>query len=690
MLLIDPFFPALAQSLHAATPNMDWSLIGGNEFEQHFSPLDQISEANVARLGIAWFADMPTPDGMVGTPLMVDGVVYQSGSHSIIYANDLKSGALLWTYDPQVKGNGAVMASAGALTNRGMALWKDLALVGTGDCRLIAVDRKTGTQRWETQACDSDGERMISGAPRVGADKVFIGNANGDAGTRRGHVDAFDARTGRHLWRFYTIPGDPAKGFESPALARAAKTWGKEWWKKVGGGSVWEGLNFDPTLNYLYIGVGGPSPFNPKARGEQRGDELFTNSIVALDANTGEYVWHYQTTPNDAWNFEPVMHMLTADIVIDGRPRHVLMQAPKNGFFYVLDAKTGELLSAKNFVPVNWASGIDSKSGRPVELPDARYYEHADGIAIVWPNPYGAHSWQPMSYNPATRLVYLPAMEMKARWQLASGHGLLGGDLRFDVLYDFEHDKGRLIAWDPISATERWNIQLPSIWNGGVLSTAGDLVFQGTATGDFTAYRATDGSKLWSMRLGSGISASPSTVMADGTQYILLPIGSGAAAISARTLAKLSPKDRPLGPARLVAFKLDGTAHLPAVTASIPPVERPPRARPTAAALIAKGQELYEGAGCDVCHGVSVVALPNGSVPDLRRLPEGIFESMPDIVLNGALSAAGMPSFKHTLTGKDLEAIQAYILDRAWAAYQAQSPEHSTSVNPLSSRTWPP
>jgi quinohemoprotein ethanol dehydrogenase len=667
---------ALAASQAPAAANTEWRLIGANAGEQHFSELDQINESNIKDLGIAWFADMPTPDGMVGTPLVADGTIYQSGSHSIVYANDARTGKLLWSYDPRAHGTG-VMAAVGVQMNRGLALWEDLVIVGTGDCRLLAVDRTRGTKKWEVQVCDNDPDLMITAPPRVGAGKVFTGNANGDLGTRRGYVDAYDARTGKHLWRFYTVPGDPAKGFESPALKMAAATWGKEWWKRAAGGSVWEAINYDPTLNMLYIGVGSPSPFNPKERGADRGDELFTNSIVALNADTGEYVWHYQTTPNDAWDLEPVMHMVTADIPIDGQRRHVLMQAPKNGFFYVLDAKTGKLLSANNFVPVNWASRIDMKSGRPVELPGPRYYDAPDGQAVVQPGIYGAHSYPPMSFSPKTGLAYIPAMEMKALFKITRDRGVLGGDVRFDQYYDLEHDRGRLIAWDPVSQQARWSVDLPTIWNGGVMSTAGNLVFQGTASGEFRVYRATDGKLLWSKFMGSGVMAPASTVMLDGTQYIILPIGNGAAAITPRSLPKLvGAAKQPFGPARLVALKLNGHVEMSAPAVTLPPFEKPPRPRPDPV-LARRGDDLFELAGCDICHGKNVEAQSHGSVPDLRRLPESIHAILPQIVLGGQLSSAGMPSFKGQLSETDLKAIQAYILDRAWAAYDSQNAKAS-------------
>ena len=654
-----------------AASSGEWRLIGLNAEQQHFSPLKQINDKNVGKLGLAWVAEMPSKDGLVGVPLVADGVVYQSGPMGRAYANDVRTGRLLWSFDGRPTVPGALVEAWGNRTNRGLALWEDKVIIGTGDCRLIAIDRKHGTKVWEAQACDPDKNYTITGAPRVGGGKIFIGNANGETGSNRGHVDAFDAATGRHLWRFFTIPGDPAKGFENKAMEMASKTWGKDYWKKSGGGAVWDALTYDPVLNLLYIGTDGATPFNPRARGEGAGDELFTTSIVALNADTGAYVWHYQTTPHDAWNYDATMHIMIAELPIKGIKRRVVMEAPKNGFFYVLDAKTGAYISAKNIEPVNWASGIDPKTGRPKVLPEALWYEHPEKPTLVSPSPLGAHSWQPMSYSPLTGLVYIPAMvqpmEMTASGDKTLGAG--GVDINF---YTGQGDKsrfrGELLAWDPVAQKARWRHTVGLPYNGGVLSTAGNVVFQGTSLGELHAYAADTGKLLWSQDTDSGVYAAPSTVEIDGEQLILVPTGSGTAS-AIISFPRLGGKSR--GPSRLLAFKLGGTAVLPAHAAYVETFPKPalPRA---SAELIAKGRTVWSVSGCELCHGFAVVGAESAAVPDLRKSPIVASGTFAGIVIGGLNGPKGMPSFRDSIKPEDLPALQAYILSQAWAAYDAQ------------------
>jgi len=654
--------------------NSDWPIIGRTAEAQHYSPLEQINAHNVKHLGLAWYADIDSADGLVGNPLVVDGVIYEAGSGARIYAHDLRSGRQLWVFDPNSQFKGTLATFFGNRFTRGLALWHDFVYVGTGDCRLVAVDRRSGRQAWEAKSCDPSAFYTISGAPRVGDDKIYIGNTDVDSGSNRGFVDAFDAATGKHVWRFYTIPGDPSRGFESKALAMAAKTWGEQWWKHTGGGSVWEAMTFDPKLKLLYMGTDSAKSLNPEERGEHRGDELFTNCIVAVDANTGEYKWHYQTTPNDAWDYNATMHIMVADIAIHGATRRVVMQAPKNGFFYVLDAGTGKLISANNFVPVNWASRIDLKTGRPVEMPDARYYAHSDKRALVIPGPLGAHNWHAMSYSPQTGLVYIPAMDSAALFEVGAPTEtalLGGGHLRIDqgLGTDTElHYKvtGRLIAWDPVSQKERWHRDLQLPINGGVLSTAGDLVIEGSATGEITAYEANSGAPLWSMATGSAIQAAPTTVMVDGEQFILVPVGVGGA-MSNWSRFSSTPKSR--GPARLLAFKLGGRTQLPpySYTEVFP---RPPRPRPDME-LARTGGRLFEDKGCSMCHAEEAMR-DSGWVPDLRKASAQVHDSFAAIVLGGVRQSRGMPSFAGSVTPQDLAALQAFILNQAWNAYEAQ------------------
>lgn len=481
------------RALQADKEPGNWLLLGRDFKSQHYSPLKQVHGKNISKLKPAWTADVFSLDGLVATPIVVDGVIYISASFARVYAYDASSGKKIWEFDPQVKRDDSLMSSWGVRVNRGVSVWNGKVYVGTGDCRLIAIDAATGSKVWETPACDPKKDYAITGAPRVANNLVFIGSGGSDYGAR-GFVAAFDSETGKEVWRFWTVPGDPAKGFENEQMAMAAKTWSGEAPWKNGGGAVWEAMTYDPEFNQLIIGVAGGVPWDPNVRSPGGGDNLFLCSLVALDADTGAYKWHYQTVPRDAWDYDATMHIMLADLEINGKPRKVLMQAPKNGFFYVLDREDGVLISAKDYVKVNWAEKIDLKSGRPVELAGARYYEQKSGEALVYPNIYGGHSWQPMSYNPGTGLVYIPAMDFPTRFSMDS-EALMGGV--YIDLYGYDpHDPGRpadigkLIAWDPQTQTERWSIDYPYPFNGGVLSTAGDLVFQGTTTGEFRAYNA--------------------------------------------------------------------------------------------------------------------------------------------------------------------------------------------------------
>jgi PQQ-dependent dehydrogenase (methanol/ethanol family) len=504
---------------------------------------------------------------------------------------------------------------------------------------------------------------------------VFIGNANGDMSPSRGYLEAFDAKTGKLLWRFYTIPGDPAKGFENKAMEMAARTWGKEWWKNVAGGSVWDAITYDQKLNLVYFGTDGAQPLNPLKRGSGRGDELFINSIVAVNADTGEYVWHYQTTPDDAWDYNSTMHIVIADLPFHGAARRVVMTAPKNGFFYVLDAHTGKLLAAKNYVPVNWASSVDLKTGRPRELPEARYFEHPDSEFSLSPGVMGAHNWQAMSYSPKTALVYIPASLLPTILRISKETAALGGDVHPDwvsPLSDpaFAGKAGRLVAWDPVAETEKWGVNLAVNTNGGVLSTGGNLVFHGTGDGYFKAYDAETGRQLWSLDTGSSIQAAPSTVQIDGEQLILVPVGIGGA------IAKISPGflgRRANGPSRLLAFSLGGTQSLPAHVQEAP-FPRPPRPRPTSAESIEHGRELFADAGCAECHGPDAhrqVGL--SAVADLRRASAETHDQIFAIVLGGSRKDKGMPVFAGALTPDDVKALQDFILSQAWDAYDQQN-----------------
>lgn len=663
----------------------EWRLLGRTAEMQHFSPLSQINANNVKRLGLAWHADVPTRDGLAGNALVADGVVYESGALGKVWAHDVRTGKLLWEFDAAVKfgkvgKDGTYVSFFGSRSNRGLALLNDKVFIGTGDCRLVAIDRVRGTKVWDTVACDKNGYYTITGAPRVGGSKVFMGNSSMDSGGSRGYVAAYDAGTGRELWRFYTVPGDPAKGFENEAMARAAKTWGKDYWKtSAGGASPWDAITYDPVLNTVYVGTDGPSPFNPLQRGTDRGDELFTNSILALDADTGAYRWHYQTVPNDAWNLSATMHIMIAELPIGASKRRVVMQAPKNGFFYVLDARTGKLLSAQTIVPIDWATGIDMKTGRPIENPKARYYERSDRYALIRPSGLGAHSWQAMAYHPETGLVYIPAMDIGTGIGVVDvTNGILGGAEGESIHIDWNASLrsapkgtkfGRLIAWDPLAGKPRWNVNMPLPVNGGVLATAGNLVFAGAGTGEIGAFDARTGALLWEMQTGSAIMAAPTTVQVDGEQILLVPVGPGGTNNKFLPAWTMTAQSR--GPARLFAFKLGGKAAMPSLTSFVETFAKPPLPR-SDEKLASQGAALFEQRGCDLCHGDQAIG-GHGSVPDLRHSSAQTHALIGGIVIDGLREDNGMPSFKGAVTMDELKAIQAFVINQSWNAYERQS-----------------
>lgn len=676
-----PFGPQPIAAQSSPQNSSEWRLIGLNPEQHHFSPLEQIHTNNVAKLGVAWFADLPSKDGLVGVPLVADGGVYQSGPLGRVYANDVRTGRLLWTFDAKVKLDQPFIGAWGHRVNRGAAVWGDKVYVGTGDCRLIAIDRKLGTKVWEAQSCDTNAGNTITGPPHVGAGKIFIGNATADLGIGRGFVDAFDAQTGRRLWRFYTIPGDPSKGYESKAMEMAARTWGKEYrqTKQPAGGAAWNAMTYDPVLNLLYIGTDSPSPMNPKLRGKDAGEELFTNAIVAVNADTGEYVWHYSTTPHDAWNYAATMHIMIAELQFDGKKRRVVMEAPKNGFFYVLDAKTGKLISANNLVPVNWASHIDLATGRPVQLPAARWYEQPNET-VPWVPGGRSHSWQPMSYSPLTGLVYIPVTDAPMTLTMNSADKsavpAAGADIDWFAGERLPEPRfrGELVAWDPIRQRERWRQRVGPPTNGGVLSTASNLVFQGTGSGELRAYQADTGKVLWQTTVHSGIYAAPSTVEIDGEQLVLVSVGSGTSS-TLRARPHLGGLTR--GPSRLVAFKLGGTVKLPLDSDRNKPLPKPAKAR-FPAALAAKGRAVWNAAACGLCHGDDAIAAEESSVPDLRKSLLVTSATLRSIVIEGLLAERGMPSFKGVVPTEDLPALEAFIVNQAWLAYEAQRDARTT------------
>jgi quinohemoprotein ethanol dehydrogenase len=648
----------------------NWMGPGRNYGEQHFSPLQKIDAGNVKHLGLAWAYDLDTARrGQESTPLVIDGVMYVTSAWSKVFALNATTGAPIWTYDPKVPGKAAINACCDVV-NRGAAAWKGRIYSGTLDGRLIALDAATGKLVWEVMTVPQGQRYTITGAPRVVKGMVLIGNGGAENGMR-GYVTAYDADTGKQVWRFYTVPGDPAQPFESPALEQAAKTWKGEWWKLGGGGPVWDAIVYDPVLDFIYIGVGNGAPWN---RGEIGGDALYLASIVALRADTGEYVWHYQTTPHDEWDFDSCSPLVLADLQIGGAKRSVIMQAPKNGFFYVLDRATGELLAADPFTTTTWAKTVDKKTGRPVVEKGAEYGESGKPF-VSMPGPGGAHSWQPMSFSPQTNLVYFPVTDVAFPYvpeKNAAHH-----ELAWNTGVDFDAGslpqdpkikaqilgglKGHLLAWDPAAKKEVWRAELGHPWNGGVVSTAGNLVFQGTAMGEFVAYRADTGERLWSADTQAGVLAAPISYAVDGDQYVAVEVGwGGAFGLAAGELALKSHTASNLP--RILVYKIGGTATLPALTETRPTVLDPPRDTASAATVTA-GKKLYH-TFCSNCHGDS--ATGSGVLPDLRYSSViNDARAMDVIVRQGSLQASGMVAFKDEVSSQDLEQIRAYVIHRA-------------------------
>jgi len=570
--------------------------------------------------------------------------------------------------------------------NRGLAVDQQNAYIASGDCRLFAVNRITGKVAWEAAPCDPTKEYGVVGAPRVGGGMVFIGNSNGELGSVRGHVDAFDAATGRSLWRFYTVPGDPAQGFENEAMKAASKTWSPNYWRHGGAGAPWEGMIYDEKLQRLYVGVGNSAPIEPQDAGKEM---LFGNSIIALDAKTGKLLWHYQQVPGSLdCDCDAVAHLQIADLPTKGGERRVVMQASKNGFFYVLDAESGKVLSANNFVPTNWASHVDLESGHLV-LRDEYWQQPAPKVAQ--PGGFGARTWTLMAYDPSSRLVFIPAFiwpDLPPSSDEQSNDANYGGT-RDAAYYGITPNAkikaaGKLIAWDPVAQRERWHVDHRVALNGGVLATAGNLVFEGTADGTFDAYAADTGKRLWSFDTYGTMLAAPSTVEIDGEQVILVPTGDGGANAAVPVFPRMTTTPSTQNRSRLLAFKLGGRGTVPAAPART--FAKP--FRPLQPAVLAKrGGELFSENFCTACHGLN--AEKGGlAVPDLRRSSRETFDAMPDIVMRGAYLTLGMPAFPR-LTAGDIEAIQAFLTNAAWAAYDAQQGVQPTRQQPTATERAP-
>lgn len=656
-----------------ATPG-EWLSHGRTYGEQRFSPLSEIDQTNVGELGLAWAADLPTRRGIETTPLMADGKLFATAAWGHVLAYDARSGDRLWHFDPKVPKEYAVHACCDAV-NRGVALWGTNVFAASLDGRLRALDRDTGAVVWEVDTRLNDVDSYtITGAPRVVNGKVIIGNGGAEMSVR-GYVTAYDAATGEQVWRFFTVPGNPADGFEDKTQEWIATTWSGEWWKNgKGGGTAWDSFAFDPELNLLYIGVGNSASWNRKVRSPEGGDNLFVSSIVAVNADTGAYAWHYQTTPGDHWDYTAAQHMILAEIPFGGKPRRVLMQAPKNGFFYVLDRKTGELLAADKYMPVTWATHVDLETGRPVEAAGIR--DTQDDQFIV-PGPSGAHNWHPMSFSPDTGYVYIPAKVSSGvyRDDLATKRRKMVWTTNFAVekmigLPDElsvaeraaigpEVSSGVLIAWDPAGKREVWRVPSGFYSGSGLLSTRGNLVFQGDLDGRFKAYAADSGREVWNYPVQGGIMASPISYELDGEQYIAVAQGWGGE--SSLPFGAISGPQNLPNISRLLVFKRGASGKLPLIEFD----EQALPAHSLAAASdtqVAKGREVYN-LYCAVCHGGNVIS--GGIVPDLRYRVGELDPAWQSIVMDGALAGNGMPSWKAFMTPEEADAIKSYVAHEA-------------------------
>lgn len=654
--------------------DQNWAFHGNTQSEQRFSKLEAINASNVDQLGVAWYADIETRSlrGVEATPIVVDGVMYVTGPWNLVMALDAVSGETLWTYDPEIDGATARKACCDVV-NRGVAVANGKVITGTLDGRLIALDQDTGKVAWEVVTVDQSKDYTITGAPRVAGDLVVIGNGGGEYGVR-GYVTAYDIASGEEKWRFHTVPGNPEDGFESAAMEKAAETWNGEWWTYGGGGTAWDSMAYDPDLGLFYIGTGNGSPWNQAVRSPGGGDNLYLSSIVAVDAKTGEYVWHFQTTPEDQWDFTATQHMILAELEVEGETRKVIMQAPKNGFFYVLDRETGEFLSGKEYVPVNWAKGLDPETGRPNIVDEARY--SIDGAPFLgMPGPGGGHNWHPMSFNPETGLVYFPIMiagypynalkpdEFEYRqgaWNTGENPATISMPEDPEVRAQIRASvQSKLIAWDPVKQEEVWSVPMATPWNGGTLSTAGDLVFHGNGEGYLTAYSATSGEKLWEQYVSTGIVAPPVTYAIDGEQYISVAIGWGG--IMTLNMGELLSEGAPPTVNRIVTFALGGEAELP--KAEAPSLVLNPPAHTASEEQVSMGRVAYNK-NCWMCHGDTGVN--NGGVPNLRYSATiSDSEVWSAFVLSGIAEPRGMPNFSGYVTPAEAEAIRAYMIKRA-------------------------
>ena len=684
-----------------------WLTNGRDLAQSYYSPLTQIGHENLEQLGFAWEYEIDTEHGMEATPIVVDGVLFSSGPGGTAFAVDAATGKERWRFEPELDAEIMRKICCG-LVNRGVAVWEGQVFVAATDGVLYALDADTGNIVWQRNTIiDPERGYTVTSAPQIAGDMVVLGNSGAELDAR-GYITAYDTVTGDQQWRFFTVPGGPALGFEHPELETAAATWSEDTLWQVGlGGTVWDGMSYDPNLNLLYVGTGNAAPYARHLRSPGGGDNLFLASILAINPDDGSLVWHYQTTPAENWDYTATQKFIFADLEIAGETRKVLMQAPKNGFFYVLDRATGELLSAEPYIPVNWASHVDMETGRPVETGQGDYSKEPK---LIFPGPQGGHTWQPMSYNPMTGLVYIPANESGAIWWMPDSEfeyikgsfnmgsvyvfpmpgewGLDGPGTEvlppFDELAEGQADptiRGFLRAWDPVKQELAWEVDVSegfgetmvAFWNGGgTMTTAANLVIQGRGTGELWFYDATNGETLRRLQLGRSMMAAPMSYAVDGEQYIAVMTGFGGAGggYIPPGIAAYEYGNR----GAIIALKLGG-GPVP----MRPKVERdenagvfpePPLPRKGTADQLAAGQEHYVR-HCAKCHA-SMDARAAG-VPDLRLMSADVHAQFTDIVLGGALADKGMGSFASVLDETQVEDLHAYLIESAWKAWEKET-----------------
>ena len=684
----------------AGTEPQNWFTGGRDQEGSYFSPLKSIDTGNIAKLGFAWDYDLGSPQrGQEATPIVIDGVMYTSGTWGYVYSVDAATGHELWRYDPKAT-QLAARNPCCDLVNRGVAVWKGRVYVAAVDGKLHAINAATGHKIWEVDTItDHSLPYSSTGAPQVAGNVVVIGNSGSDMGRGgvRGYVAAYDLETGAFKWRFYTVPPAVGQPFENPELAAAAKTWDTHRNAVYqGGGTAWDGFSYDPDLDLVYFGTANAAPYDLRQLGAAKLDALYTASIIALHAKTGRMAWYYQTTPRDSWDFDAVQKMILAQITVNGKREPVIMQASKNGFFYVLNRKTGKLLSANNYTFVNWASGVDMKTGRPNLTTQADWYSSPKNIYPSWA---GGHTWNPMSYSPLTKLVYIPALDVSSVWidMLHNGGSLKYLDGFFTVngvIPDDNYDaadmkrlygpvpdlkdikatrnvnpvRELIRAWDPVAQKTVWEHETSSGvrgYDGGILSTAGNLVFQGRGNGELWVYAADTGQVLKTIQTGSHIMAAPMTYAINGEQFVAVQVGYGGAAITVGPIPPHSAALKYQNMNRIIAFKLGGDVVPKPAPRIYEPFLQPPAQIASAAEIKAGEVKFIEE--CSRCH-----VLGPSSTPDLRRLDAGLHQAFKEVVLRGALGANGMERFDDLLSDRDADNIHGYLIEQSWLAYRAQ------------------